>query len=306
MCANAGPADYNYDETLSTLRYANRAKNIKNKPVINEDPKDAMIREYQDEILKLKAELVGIQHSGPLPESFIAEGKESSTHSNHAKAGAEVIVEERVKVIEEQAKKEKAEIVARSKEEMNRLKSEQDQTAKERKILEAKLDEESKVRSTMEKQRLALQQKLQDMEAQLMIGGEIADKAVKQEAALRKTEQDLAVKKEKELTLARQMAEKEEANFQLNEKYSSLQEEVQSKTKKLKKLWAKYQQAKVEINDLNSEFEEERNDLLDTIRDLNKKTKLKDLIISNFIPPKVCHKSYYVFNHIWIRFITES
>ena len=39
MCANAGPADYNYDETLSTLRYANRAKNIKNKPKIIEDPK---------------------------------------------------------------------------------------------------------------------------------------------------------------------------------------------------------------------------------------------------------------------------
>ena len=40
MCANVGPAEYNYDETMSTLRYANRAKNIKNKPKINEDPKD--------------------------------------------------------------------------------------------------------------------------------------------------------------------------------------------------------------------------------------------------------------------------
>ena len=50
MVANLGPADYNYDETLSTLRYANRAKNIKNKPKINEDPKDAMLREFQDEI----------------------------------------------------------------------------------------------------------------------------------------------------------------------------------------------------------------------------------------------------------------
>jgi hypothetical protein len=39
MCANCGPADYNYDETISTLRYADRAKNIKNKPKINEDPK---------------------------------------------------------------------------------------------------------------------------------------------------------------------------------------------------------------------------------------------------------------------------
>ena len=39
MVANMGPADWNYDETISTLRYANRAKNIKNKPKINEDPK---------------------------------------------------------------------------------------------------------------------------------------------------------------------------------------------------------------------------------------------------------------------------
>jgi hypothetical protein len=44
MIANIGPADYNFDETLSSLRYASRAKNIKNKPKINEDPKDAMIR----------------------------------------------------------------------------------------------------------------------------------------------------------------------------------------------------------------------------------------------------------------------
>ena len=37
------------------IRYANRAKNIKNKPKINEDPKDTMIREFQEEIARLKA-----------------------------------------------------------------------------------------------------------------------------------------------------------------------------------------------------------------------------------------------------------
>merc|ERR1711959_106721 len=57
MIATIGPADYNYDETLSTLRYANRAKNIKNKPKINEDPKDTMMREMQEEIERLKAEI---------------------------------------------------------------------------------------------------------------------------------------------------------------------------------------------------------------------------------------------------------
>jgi len=59
MVACLSPADNNYDETLSTLRYANRAKNIKNKPKINEDPKDALLREYQDEITRLKAMLRG-------------------------------------------------------------------------------------------------------------------------------------------------------------------------------------------------------------------------------------------------------
>ena len=43
----------------STLRFANRAKNIKNKPRINEDPKDAMLREFQQEIARLKREVHG-------------------------------------------------------------------------------------------------------------------------------------------------------------------------------------------------------------------------------------------------------
>jgi kinesin family protein 3/17 len=50
MLAAASPADYNYEETISTLRYASRAKFIKNKPIINEDPKDAMLKEYAEEI----------------------------------------------------------------------------------------------------------------------------------------------------------------------------------------------------------------------------------------------------------------
>jgi kinesin family protein 3/17 len=59
MLAAISPADYNYDETLSTLRYASRAKNIKNKPVINQDPKDALLKEYLEEIERLKAMLEG-------------------------------------------------------------------------------------------------------------------------------------------------------------------------------------------------------------------------------------------------------
>jgi len=54
MIAAISPADYNYEETLTTLRYANRAKNIKNKPRVNQDPKDALLKQYEDEIKKLR------------------------------------------------------------------------------------------------------------------------------------------------------------------------------------------------------------------------------------------------------------
>lgn len=68
MIACISPADDNYDETLSTLRYANRAKNIQNKPRINEDPKDAMLREYQKEIERLN-QMVQQQKPTDIPKS---------------------------------------------------------------------------------------------------------------------------------------------------------------------------------------------------------------------------------------------
>ena len=60
MIAACSPADYNYEETLSTLRYAARAKAIKNKPKVNEDPKDALLKQYEDEIKMLKVMLEGM------------------------------------------------------------------------------------------------------------------------------------------------------------------------------------------------------------------------------------------------------
>lgn len=58
MIAAVSPADINYDETLSTLRYADRAKQIVCKAVVNEDANAKMIRELKEEIAKLKGLLV--------------------------------------------------------------------------------------------------------------------------------------------------------------------------------------------------------------------------------------------------------
>jgi len=53
VCA-ISPAFINYEETLSTLRYADNAKKIKNTAVINESVQDKMIRELKEENKKLK------------------------------------------------------------------------------------------------------------------------------------------------------------------------------------------------------------------------------------------------------------
>jgi endonuclease IV len=66
MIAAISPADYNFEETLSTLRYAARAKNIKNKPKINEDPKDALLKQYEEEIKLLKLKLEGMNNGNPV------------------------------------------------------------------------------------------------------------------------------------------------------------------------------------------------------------------------------------------------
>jgi kinesin family protein 3/17 len=77
---------------------------------------------------------------------------------------------------------------------------------------------------------------------------------------------------------------KQEVQLQLEENFSSLQEEVEVKTKKLKKLFAKFKEVTEEINDLKDEFRIEKEDLLDTIRELSKELSLKISITENFIP----------------------
>ncbi|KAG7209375.1 hypothetical protein KM043_015475 [Ampulex compressa] len=58
MIACVSPADYNLDETLSTLRYADRARKIKNKPIVNQDPKVSEINRLNKLVQELRLALV--------------------------------------------------------------------------------------------------------------------------------------------------------------------------------------------------------------------------------------------------------
>uniref|UniRef100_A0A8C1LK15 Kinesin motor domain-containing protein n=1 Tax=Cyprinus carpio TaxID=7962 RepID=A0A8C1LK15_CYPCA len=78
MIAALSPADINYEETLSTLRYADRAKQIKCNAVINEDPNARLVRELKEEVNRLKELLL----SQGLSNLITASGKYTHTHAN--------------------------------------------------------------------------------------------------------------------------------------------------------------------------------------------------------------------------------
>ncbi|XP_078791281.1 kinesin-like protein KIF1A isoform X8 [Oryzias latipes] len=73
MVAALSPADINYDETLSTLRYADRAKQIRCNAVINEDPNNRLVRELKEEVARLK-DLLYAQGLGDIIETFRCTG----------------------------------------------------------------------------------------------------------------------------------------------------------------------------------------------------------------------------------------
>lgn len=288
MCANCGPADYNYDETLSTLRYANRAKNIKNKPHVNEDPKDTMLREFKEEILRLKAQLAaqdklssGLGGSGTLAVGLVLDGtaqaKEENFRANYHKLykygnGGN----ERWREVAVRAEKEKEELKSQAKRDMDALQS---KSSEEKEALRQRLLKEAEDRRVLESKLLA-------MEAKLIQGGESVDRA-NHDKLMRKAKGEVDAQQQHQRRLAQELAIKEETHLVLEEEYSSLQEEVDAKTRKLQRLISKYRGATRENQDLQAEFQQEREDLLETVRQLTQQLKLKDLVVQNFIPPEI-------------------
>lgn len=282
MIANCGPADYNYEETLTTLRYASRAKNIKNKPKINEDPKDAMIREFQDEIEALKAKLLAMQTS--IAVTLPPEIKE-------VEKIVETIVidrgrsQEEAHALVEKTRKEKEEVLRKAHNEMSLIAKDKAIAEKDKREIELRLHLEEEAAREMEKEQNALVAKLASLQEKLLVGGEMITKAAQQEDQLRQKQLELEARKQQELRLARELAEQEEANLMREEKYQSLQEEADAKARKLRKVYAKVKEAVSEMKLLEKAQHCEREDLIGIVRQLTAQLKLKTLIVDAFIPP---------------------
>lgn len=70
MIACISPADKNFEETLNTLRYADRARQIKNKPTVNRDPQQMEILRLKEMVRELQAQMMAGGASLPVPPSL--------------------------------------------------------------------------------------------------------------------------------------------------------------------------------------------------------------------------------------------
>jgi len=75
MIACVSPAEINYEESLNSIKYASRARNIKNKAVINRDPNSLLIDSLRGQISKLQGEISEYQrilseNGVPIPDNF--------------------------------------------------------------------------------------------------------------------------------------------------------------------------------------------------------------------------------------------
>lgn len=170
MIANIGPASYNYDETLSTLRYANRAKNIKNVARINEDPKDAMLRKFQQEIELLRRQLETEGECDDLVNSPPEASEDSGEEEEPDDARRPHHHWDKIKELESDIATHKS-----------RMQQVQGLAEGERRRLAEQLLAKEADLTRLRDEHDALQQKLASMEKKLIIGGEnLLDKAEKQ------------------------------------------------------------------------------------------------------------------------------
>uniref|UniRef100_H2ZLU2 Kinesin-like protein n=1 Tax=Ciona savignyi TaxID=51511 RepID=H2ZLU2_CIOSA len=270
MVANIGPASYNSDETLTTLRYANRAKNIQNKPKINEDPKDALLREFQEEIAKLKANLASKSHGGGK--------KRRRTRRNE---DGEIVEESE----SDDGDDDEEEQQAKMETEKNRILQDKNMAEEERARLlqeqQAKLEELKRQHDAKEE----LNAKIKAMQSKLLVGGRtIMDHTNEQEKELEERKQLLAEQRRKERSMKQQLVAREESALEAQESYSSLRQEVDEKTKRLKKMFTRLQQMKADISDLHEANCREREELEISQMQMNRELKYKLLVIENFIP----------------------
>ncbi|CAF0918185.1 unnamed protein product [Rotaria sp. Silwood1] len=277
MIATLGPADYNYEESLTTLRYANRAKNIKNQPRINEDPKDALLRKFQEEIARLKEQLDGRTKSGKTSRRHRNHDEADNDESNYSDQNDEELY---LKEQQDKLNEEKRSIF--QKKNLNET---------EREIMLRELEEKQQEIQREQDERREMQNKIQQMESKLITGGkDIVTHTSEQEETLRQKRRLIAEAERRHREVQQKLEQGEEERQTMNEKYTNVKEEVEDKRAKKEKLSKQLKKLEAKKLEIVEKHRTAREELEAEQREIQKQAKLFQLIIKNFIPIDECDR----------------
>ncbi|XP_058446647.1 kinesin-like protein KIF3A [Malaya genurostris] len=272
MCASISPADSNYVETISTLRYACRAKNIQNLAHINDEPKDALLRHFQDEIKELKRQL----EEGIFLNGIGTDDEEDEENDDEDEEEDEIEPDE-VKERERMEKKEKRR--------NEKAKEKKEKADAEKELLEKKAIENEQEISRAKSEQDQLRAKLSSLENKILVGGEnLLEKAQTQEVLLEKSIAELEQRTKTERELEENLQKIEAERIDIEERYSSLQEECVGKTKKLQRVMSMLMSIKSELADQQQEQQREKEGIYESIRSLSRELALCELVINSYIP----------------------
>ncbi|CAO1416182.1 unnamed protein product [Diamesa serratosioi] len=269
MCASISSADSNYVETISTLRYAGRAKSIQNHAHVNDEPKDALLRHFQEEIEELKRQLEeGTFEINACDDDFVEEDEDEDFD----------IEEENEKDLD--IKKEK-----KRKSKVKRDQEDKEKTDAEKELLEQKALENEKALQVAQSEQDMIRAKLQSLENKILVGGEnLLEKAFNQEKLLESSVAELEATNKKEKELEQNLQKIEAQRIDIEERYSSLQEECVGKTKKLQRVMSMLMGLKSELADQQQEQQREKEGIYENIRSLSRELALCELVVNSYIP----------------------
>lgn len=276
MCASISPADSNYVETISTLRYAGRAKSIQNHAHVNDEPKDALLRHFQEEIEELKRQL-----EEGLFEVNSCEGELDQEEDDN---DIEIEEDDNEKIEREQKRK---------KSKVKKDLENKEKTDAEKELMEKKALENEKELKQAQSEQDSIRAKLQSLENKILVGGEnLLEKAFNQEALLENSLRELEETNIKEKELEQSLQKMEATRIDIEERYSSLQEECVGKTKKLTRVMSMLMGLKSELSDQQNEQQREKEGIYENIRSLSRELALCELVINSYIPKEYQVKDF--------------
>ena len=274
MIANVGPADYNYDETLNTLWYASRAKKIKNKPRINEDPKDALLRQYQEEIELMKKKLLAM-----------GKGDLVMQISGDTGGGKNIINEEKqIQKALEDMENERKQFKEQSEAAINQIKEQKNKSEEEKKKLIEEIKKKNEENINKKKEGEELLAKYKNIKSKMIKGDDTQKKVKEQEIEIKRQREELEIRKREEQRLKEIQEEKEKNTIDLKKKYDTKKQNIDDLNDKIGKIQAQLEAKKRENKENEEKYGDEEDQFRNLILTQEKELKRLEYIIKKFVP----------------------